>query len=41
MCGPGAVKFLGSGDCFEATSDMPYVFVVRLENGIHSVIIVC
>ena len=36
--GPGAVEFIGSGDCFYAPSHIPYVFVVREE---HFVNITC
>ena len=39
--GPGVVEFLGSGDCFDASSHIFYVFVVRVENEIHIVNIVC
>ena len=28
--GPGAVEFLGSADCFDTPSSIPYVFVVRV-----------
>ena len=38
---PGAVEFLGSGDYFDAPSHTFYVFVVRVENEIHIVNIVC
>ena len=38
---PGAVEFLGSGVCFDAPSQIPYVFVVRLEKKIHTVHIAC
>ena len=34
-CGPGAVEFLGSGDCFEAPSCIPDVFVVRVGHMIY------
>ena len=39
--GPGAVEFLGSGDCFDAPSHIPNVFVVRVVNKIHIVNIAC
>ena len=29
-----AVEFLGSGNCFDAPSNIPYVFVVKAENEI-------
>ena len=35
--GPGAVEFMGSGDCFDWPSHIPYCVVVRLENNIHIV----
>ena len=38
--GPGAVEFLRSGVCFDATSHIPYVFVARVVNKIHNVNIV-
>ena len=38
--GPGPrvvhVEFLRSWDCFDAPSQIPYVFVVRVENKIHN-----
>ena len=37
--GPGAVEFLGSGNCFDAPSNIPYVFVVKAENEIQIVYI--
>ena len=30
-------RILGAGDCFDATSSMSYVFVVRVGNKIHIV----
>ena len=39
-CSSGAVEFLGMGFCLEATSHIPYVFVVRVVNKIHVVNIV-
>ena len=39
--GPGAVDILGSGDCFDAPSHIIYGFVVRVENEIHIINIVC
>ena len=38
---PGVVEFLGFGDCFDARSHIPYVFVVRIGNGIHIINIAC
>lgn len=38
---PVAVKFLRSGDCFYATSHIPYAFVLRVGNKIYIVNIVC
>ena len=29
--GPGAVEFLGSGNCFYALSYIPYLFIARVE----------
>ena len=29
-CGPSLVELLGPGDCFDAPSQIPYVFVARL-----------
>ena len=37
----GAVEFLESGYCFDARSNIPYVFVVRIQNKLHIVIIAC
>ena len=34
--GSSEVEFLGSGDCFDAPSHIPYVFIVGMENEIHS-----
>ena len=40
--GPIAVKFLGSGDCYNyAPSHISHPFVVRLDNKIHFAYIAC
>ena len=35
--GGGLAEFLGSGDCIDAPSHVPYVFVVRVESKINIV----
>ena len=37
----GAVEFFGSGNCFDAPSHIPYVFVVRVVTEKQIVHIVC
>ena len=35
--GPGAVELVGSGDCFNVSSHIPYVIAVSAKNKIHTV----
>ena len=35
--GPGAAELLGSGDCLNAPSHIPYVIAVRAKKKIHNV----